>query len=89
MDWGTPEEIETRNRIMVAAASYAYEVEGDPIMSDRDFDTLCGRINLLTVTTNPAMDKWFRENFQPDTGMWVHKHPDPEGLTKVLRYIRG
>jgi hypothetical protein len=36
---------EIRNRIRVAAAAYAYEVENDPILTDAEFDALCLSIN--------------------------------------------
>ena len=84
-DWGTPVEIERRNRIRLTAAAYAYEFLNDPIMSDAEFDDLCKQIDLSVDTGNPVLDNYFREHFIPDTGQWIHDHPE---LDKVLIMCR-
>ena len=79
---------EIRNRIRVAVAAYTYEVENDPILSDAEFDALCLTINLEVDTGNAVMDKFFREEFDPNTGSWVHRHPNKEGLAQIAAMHR-
>lgn len=86
--WGSKVEVETRNRIMVAVAAYAYEVEASPIMDDAAYDKLAASIDLTVDTANPDMDAWFRANFAPHTGQWVHTHPNKIALACWAAYIR-
>jgi hypothetical protein len=74
---------EIRNRIRLAVAAYAYEFENDPIMSDAEFDALATEINDWVATGNKKLDVFFRDKFLPDTGMWVHSHPDIPGLRRL------
>ena len=74
--WGSPVEVERRNRIKLSIAAYAYEFEDDVIMSDSEFDALALKIQPEMRTKNRRMDKFFRDHFQPHTGMWIHKHPE-------------
>ena len=67
---------ETRNRILVSVAAYAYEYLDKPIMSDSEFDTLCKRIDTTVDTGNAKMDIFFRNCFSADTGLWIHSHPE-------------
>lgn len=83
--WGSPVEIETKRRIVVAVAAYTYEICSESLLSDADYDSECRQVDLSIDTTNPAMDAWFRKNFQPWTGMWVHRHPDKAGLHRIAR----
>jgi hypothetical protein len=80
--WGSPQEIERRRRILVSVWAYAYEIMDDPIVSDSVFDTESRAIDLNKETGDDALDFWFSENFNPDTGQWVHDHPDKTGLHK-------
>lgn len=89
MSWGNPTEIETKKRIKVALAAFAYEFLDDPIMPDGMFDELAYSIDLSVPTTNKKMDAWFVENFMPDTGQWVHKHPDKPRLAYILHQYYG
>lgn len=87
--WGSAEERERRRRILVAVAAYAYEIKNNPIWSDARFDKECLRINLKQSTGNKAMDRWFKHNFDPSTGMWVHNHPDRKGLLRIYKLFKG
>ena len=71
---------EIRNRIILAVAAYAYEYMDDPIMSDTEFDQLALKINPNEKTGNRKLDNFFKKHFMPDTGMWIHKHPEKEKL---------
>lgn len=66
---------ETRNRIKIAVAAYAYEVMDDPIMSDAEFDRLARAIRPSVMTGNFPCDMFFATAFNPSTGSWVRSHP--------------
>lgn len=74
---------EIRNRIRLAVAAYAYEVLNSPIMEDSEYDALSLEIEPWVKTGNAEMDVFFRDEFEADTGMWVHKHPDMMGLHRL------
>lgn len=76
--------LETRRRIRLSLAAYAYEALMISIMSDNEFDKLAQSIDLTIDTRRPDLDKWFRKNFQPHTGMWIHGHPDRKRLHIIL-----
>ena len=75
-------------RSKVAVAAYAYEFKAHSIMSDGDFDRYCKEIDpsistidfwhgrLGLVDRYLKLDKFFKEIFCPDTGMWIHEHPE-------------
>lgn len=81
--WGSPVEIERRNRIRLSVAAYAYEFEDDPIMSDAEFDNLAKEIDVRVETGNEELDQFFRKHFESYTGSWVHDHPDISGLQRI------
>lgn len=82
----TPEQ-ERKNRIKLSLAAYAYEFDSTSIMSDGDFDELAKCIDVTMSTTETyhtkeqllrytALDTFFINEFQADTGQWIHKHPE-------------
>ena len=81
--WGSPIEVERRNRIRLSVAAYAYEFGNDSIISDGDFDSLAEAINVQISTDNELLDDFFREKFAPHTGQWIHDHPELEKLKKI------
>ena len=76
MSWGTKIEIERRNRIRLSLAAYSYEFHDHSIMSDGKYDELSKHIDINVVTGHKVMDKFFKKEFSPDTGMWIHRHPE-------------
>lgn len=76
-------EQEVRNRILLSIAAYAYEYESHSVISDAEYDLLSYKINTTIVTGNSMLDIFFREEFTPYTGQWVHKHPE----IPKLKYI--
>ena len=80
-------EDEERRRFKVLLWAYAYECKADSLVSDSCFDEVCKEIDLTIDTSNPGNDKWFRENFQPYTGSWIHKYPGLPGLEKIYHSI--
>lgn len=75
---------QTRLRIKVALAAYAYEVLSQPIMSDGEYDRLAKRIDPNKLTGNKVMDDFFRQHFAAHTGAWIHSHPNKSGLQNIL-----
>lgn len=84
-------EIEAKRRTKVAIWAYAYEFEDNPLVSDAIFDSECAKINPAVATTRPELDEWFKQQFSPHTGSWVHVHPDLERLRSLYNeyYVRS
>lgn len=80
---------ETQLRIRVAVYAWAYEVHDDPLVSDAVFDHTARKVDLERSTSRPDIDEWFRDNFNPSTGVWVRSHPEPEGLERIYRMLRA
>lgn len=85
MTWGTPKEIETRRRIRLAIWAYAYEFQNHSIVSDAVFDVESYQVNLAIETDRLDLDYWFRANFEPCTGLWIHQHPQLERIGEIYR----
>lgn len=81
--WPNRAERETRKRIKLSVAAYAYEFESDSLMSDKEFDKLALSIDLSVSTNRPDLDKWFKKQFDPCTGMWIRKHPELEKIAEL------
>ena len=79
-------EIERWRRIKLTVWAYAYEIANDPIATDEQFDALARQID-TTIDTG-RLDDWWRENFQPHTGMWIHKHPEKHLARKIYERFR-
>lgn len=84
-EWGSKVEKEIRLRIKLSVAAWAYEIASASIMTDHDFDKLCLEVDTSIDTGNAKLDKFFKEEFSPHTGQWVHKHPEKQKL-KVIYY---
>jgi hypothetical protein len=91
-------EVERRNRIRLSLAAYAYEFENTSIMSDADFDKLALQINPELTTIEEyqlpeqkdrykVLDRFFQNEFQPDTGQWIHKHPELDRLANLYNKL--
>lgn len=64
-----------RKRILISIYAYAYEICDDPIITDSEYDKLSRELDVTTKTGNSETDKFFKETFKPDTGMWIRHHP--------------
>jgi hypothetical protein len=84
--WGSKVEKERRNRILLSVYAYSYELQSNSIISDGDYDKLSAMIDPSVSTGNKVMDKFFREKFEPHTGMWIRSHPDLLGINQL--YMR-
>lgn len=87
MTWGSQAERETKQRLTMALAAYAYEFLGISLMSDADFDAECLAIDLDVDTGYPEWDAWWRQHFEPSTGMWIRDHPDLDGLARRVQWL--
>lgn len=87
MTWGSAIEIERRNRIMASVYAYAYEIMADSLVTDSEYDLLCLSINPSVKTGH--LDDFFENEFDPSTGLWIYKHPDPEGIVNLYHRITG
>jgi hypothetical protein len=79
-------ERETRKRIKLSVAAFAYEFENDnvrSIMSDGDFDALAKTIDLTIDTARPDLDHFFRTEFHPCTGQWIRSHPELKRIEEI------
>lgn len=73
-------EYQRRLRMRLALYAYAYEFESDSLIGDHEYDRLSFLVDTSIETGNALMDAFFREHFDPSTGMWIHRHPE---LNKV------
>lgn len=88
-DIHTPEAVEQRRiRIRLTMAAVAYEFYSESIMSDADFDALSNMVDGNIETGHATLDWFFADSFQPDTGMWVHDHPELDKCKRHYEYLR-
>jgi hypothetical protein len=81
----TPVELERWRRIRVSLAAWAYEVHDVSVMADHEFDEMCLQIDPKVSTGHRVMDRFFRTKFDPNTGSWVHQHPERARLEAIFR----
>lgn len=60
-----------RARIKIAVMAYAYEIADDALVSDEEYDKL--------------LDDFFKDEFTPDTGMWIHNHPEIDKIAAIYK----
>jgi len=89
MAWGTPVEVERRRRVRVAAWAYAYEVLGEQLATDAEFDRECALVDVSVRTGRDDLDAWFALEFEPYTGSWVHRHPEQDRLRDLCLRLLG
>jgi hypothetical protein len=82
--WGSSTEREVRQRIVVSVAAYAYEIADTPIMSDSMFDWNVSQVRPKLGTCHPIVDEFFASRFSPMTGMWIHEHPELDGIKRIF-----
>ncbi len=81
--------VETRLRIKVLLGAYTYELCDWDYMHDSQFDKLCLLVNLDRPTHRPDLDKWFKENFSPHTGQWIHNFPELGKLDVLCKRLQS
>jgi predicted small secreted protein len=56
-------------------------------MSDGEYDDLSRQIDKTVKTGNKTLDNFFTTQFEPDTGMWIHKHPELHKIKAVYERL--
>ena len=57
-------------------------------MNDAEFDALAKKVNTSIKTGNSVMDKFFKEQFSPDTGMWINSHPELDKIEELYNSLK-
>lgn len=78
-------EYQRRIRIRLSIAAYGYEIDNNSIMSDSDYDMLSRDVDCSIATGRDDLDKFFKDEFVADSGIWIHKHPELDKV-KALYY---
>ena len=81
-------EYQKRIRIRLSLAAYAYEKKNYSFMNDAEFDALAKEVNTSIKTGNSVMDKFFKEQFSPDTGMWINSHPELDKIKELYNSLK-
>lgn len=76
-------ELERWRRIRLSVWAYTYEIVNQPIATDEQFDKLAQQIDTSIDTGRPDLDAWWRTEFNPYTGMWIHKHPELHLIRRI------
>ena len=82
----TPKELEIARRIRLAVYAYAYEFLFVSLVDDHTFDQIGLQVDLTIDTGRPHLDVWFRQNFDPSTGMWIRNHPELNKIISIFWY---
>lgn len=84
----SPQQIkEKRNRIHISVCACAYEVYSHSFISDDLYDLRSKEIDATLNTGDKVLDKFFRGEFNPCTGMWVYSHPHLSDLRALTLYL--
>lgn len=80
-------EIERRRRIRLSVWAYAYEIAGCGIVADAKFDREAYASDPTIITGR--LDDWWFINFSPNTGQWIHSHPEMDKLYNCYLTVAG
>jgi hypothetical protein len=83
----SPEEYERHRRIKISLWAYAYEIVDAPMVSDAQFDKECAMITPSLSTGHAVVDEFFRTQFAPHTGQWIHHHPELDRIAKIYQNV--
>lgn len=87
-----PTEVEKqrRIRILLSLYAYAYEYKACSIVSDAEYDNLALQVDTSISTGNKKLDHFFKREYLPHTGQWIHKHPEKDKLEAMyIQYDLG
>lgn len=76
-----------RLRIQLAIWALAYERYNHSFVLDAYYDEMSLKVDLTIPTDRPDLDEWFIQNYSPDTGQWIHKHPDIDRLHILVQQL--
>lgn len=85
----SPGEAETQRRVCLTLWACAYEIYDASYVSDDRFDETARAVDLSIDTGRPDLDAWWRENFEPHTGVWIHAHPELEHTKRCTEVMLG
>lgn len=91
MQWSNPVSEEIRRRILLSIWAYAYEFEAISLVDDFTYDQEALKVNLDLNTSyegrnNSEIDKWFKENYNASSGMWIRNHPNLKRIKELYMY---
>ena len=90
MTWGDPIEVEVRSRIQLTIWAYAYEFEAISLVPDAQFDGDAALLDRNFETGNKQLDTFFKNEFNPSTGLWIRRHPELAKIKKIYEtYYKG
>ena len=83
------DENEKRMRILLCIWACSYEFCDESLVSDAKFDEMAIKAESTKhlSTGNDALDRWWKSEFSPYTGQWVHTHPELNKLISKTRYV--
>lgn len=73
-------------RRALAVYAYSYEFLNESLVSDFEFDHMSKQVDTTIVTDDKDLDTFFKEHFEPCTGMWIYKHPHLEEIKKEAEH---
>lgn len=74
---------------MVALWAYTYEFENISLVDDGTFDRECRLVDSSISTGHAKLDLFFRDVFHPDTGIWIHQHPELNKVAALYERLRS
>jgi hypothetical protein len=95
-------EKERAIRIRLCVAACFYELLNHSMISDCEFDLLCSQVDLSLRPSDTyagycdlnvykrqrRLDFWFKNNFKPFTGLWIHTHPELDRLKDYCEAVK-
>ena len=74
-----------RLRIKLSVFAYAYEMVDNSLISDSEFDAMSLKVDPSIETGNKKLDRFFKKEFDPSTGMWIRNHPELHGIIAIYK----
>ena len=75
--------IQIRLRIKLSVYAYAYEFKDTSLIDDHEYDKLSLEVDPTIETGNKKLDDFFKKEFDPSTGQWIHKHPELDKIAEL------
>lgn len=69
-------EIERDRRNVISVATFASEIADTPIWRPSQWSYHAEKIDREIGTGHPVLDEFFRYQFSPMSGVWIHEHPE-------------
>ncbi len=82
------QEREKQRRELLTLWAYAYEIMSDSLVPDEVYDREAKKSEKYLPTDNPVLDEWWFNNFDHNTGMWIHNHPALEKIAERYKRLK-